>query len=167
MAMKCPGCGRDIGEGSRFCEHCGFQIPGGAQSTQPWKPLIAQPPREKSHVALIIGVVIVAIVVILAVVFLTFLQFSGSTATLNIYVNSTHILYSISYNVYVDGSLIDSDTLTPGYYMHYSYTYHWSSSDSTTVTVSASSTGGGLGGESDSKAVTVTDGGTYTINLYV
>ena len=128
-----------------------------------------QAPKGTSVGTIVAGIVIafVIILVILAVIFFAFPQFSGSTATLNIYVNSTHILYSVSYNVYVAGSLIDSDTLAPGYQVYYSYTYHWSSSDPTTVTVSATSTGGGFGSESDSKAVMVTDGGTYTINLYV
>jgi len=166
MALKCPGCGRDIREDARFCEHCGFQIPGGAQSTQTWKPAIAPPPAEKSHAALIVAVVIVALVVILAVVFLAVVS-TGSSATIVITVNSTHILYSVECRIFVGNSQIASGTLDPGHYVSYTHTYHWLSSDPTTVRVSATSTGGGLGSESDYDDITVSNGGTYTVDLYV
>lgn len=166
-SRNCVSCGRAIAWDASLCQYCGHDYRH--QQTR-GQPVPRTTPSKGTSVGTIVAGIIIAFViiaVILAVIFFAFPQFSGSTATLNISVNSTHILLSISYNVYVDGSLIDSNTLGPGQYMQYSYTYHWTSSDPTTVTVSATSTGGGFGGESDSKAVTVTDGGTYTINLYV
>jgi hypothetical protein len=166
MAMKCPGCGRDIREDARFCEHCGFQIPGGAQSTLTWKPAIAPPPAEKSHAALIVVAVIIAIVVILAVIFLAVVS-TGSSATIVITVHSTHILYSVECQVFVGTSQIASGTLDAGHDVSYTHTYHWLSSDPTTVHVSATSTGGGLGSESDYNDITVANDGVYTVDLYV
>lgn len=111
--------------------------------------------------------ILIAVIIIIVILAVVFIAFSRSDATLEIYVNSTHLIFSVSYNLYVDGSLVDSDTLSAGYYVHYTYAYHWSSSDSTTMTVSATSTGGGFGSESDSKTMTVWDGGSYTVNLYI
>lgn len=164
--MRCPGCGREIGEQARFCQHCGFRIPGGSQSTQTWAPPIAAPSGEKSHTATVVAVVIVAVVVVLGVILLAAIGL-GSNATMNIYVHSTHTLYSVSFVLSVGGKVVHYGTINPLDYFLYTYTYHWSSQDPTSVYVSATSTGGGFGDESDFSYVSVTDGGTYTVNLYI
>ena len=109
---------------------------------------------------------IVAIVVILAVVFLAVVS-TGSSATIVITVHSTHILYSVECQTFVGNSQIASGTLDAGHDVSHTHTYHWLSSDPTTVRVSATSTGGGLGSESDYDDITVSNGGTYTVDLYV
>jgi len=164
--MRCPSCGREIREESRFCEHCGRQVSVGVQSTQPLGPPVAQPPRKKSNVALVIGVTIVAIVVILAVIFLA-LYSMGSHATIVLNVHSTHILYSVECYVFVGDKQIASGTLDPGYYATFTDNVYWPSKDPTTVRVSATSTGGGLGSQSDYYDLTMEDGYTYTVDLYV
>ena len=192
MAVKyCPNCGTTNSVDAMRCVRCGTMLP---QMRQPYQqpqyqqqyqqPQYApqyqtqyppqQPPqKEGSHNAWVIGVAVVVIaiiaIVILAAIFSTSsgTVFGGSSATLHINVNSTHLLYSVSYNLYVDGSLIDSDTLSAGYYMAVTYTYHWASQSSTTITVSATSSGGGFGSQTDSDSVLVSDGGSYTVNLYI
>jgi hypothetical protein len=112
-------------------------------------------------------IVLAIIIVIIIVLALTIPGIVGSKATVNITVYSTHILFSISYNLYADGSLLDSDTLNAGYYAQYKYVHDWPSQGPTAITISATSTGGGLGTTSDSKTITVSDGGTYSVNLYI
>jgi hypothetical protein len=130
---------------------------------------VATSPKGTSVGKIVAGIVIafVVILVILMVLAYAVSQVVGSTATVNIYVYSTHLLYSVSYNVYIDGSLAHSGSLGPSEGVHGTYSYHWSSSDSTTITVSATSTGGGFGSQSDSSSLVVSDGGTYTVNLNI
>ncbi len=126
----------------------------------------AMAPKAKPVNALLI-VAIVVVIVIAVILAVVFLAFSGSKATLNIRVYSTHLLSTITYTLYVDGSSVDTDTLSPGYYMTYEYEHSWMSSGSTSVIVSATSTGGTFGPVSDTEILTVEDGESYTINLYV
>jgi len=116
---------------------------------------------------LIVAIVIVVVVVVIAVIALAFLAIGGSQAELTINVNTTHLLESVDYVVYVDSRLIDSGTLDPGYYVHLSFTYHWTSGEATVVRVSATSSGGGFGTQNDYEDVVVSDGGAYTVNLYI
>ena len=164
--MKCPGCGRDIGEESSFCQHCGYQIPGGTQSMQTWGPPIAQRPHEESHVATIVIVLIVVVIAVLAVALLAFVG-TRLSATVVVNVYSEHILFSVEYTLSVDYGQVDSGTISPGYYVSYTHTFHWQSGEAKTVHISATSTGGGFGSQSDYEDVTMSDGGQYTVDLYI
>jgi hypothetical protein len=150
---------------ANLCQYCGHDYRHQQIGGQPFP---TPTHRKGTSVGTIVaGIVIAFAIIVVIILVLAFIgsQVVGSNATINIYVNSTHLLYSVSYNVYIDGSLIHSGTLNPGYSAYAPYSYHWSSSDPTTITLSATSTGGGLGSQSDSKSLVVSDGGTYTVNL--
>lgn len=164
--MNCPGCGRDIGEEARFCQHCGYQIPGGTQSTQTWGPPIAQRPPEKSHLTAIVIVLVVVVFVILAVALLAFIGM-GSKATVVINVYSTHLLFTVDYTLSADYKQVASGTIGPGQYIIYTHTFYWPSGDTKTLHVTATSTGGGFGSQSDYADISMSDGGQYTMDLHV
>ncbi|MCJ2564209.1 MAG: hypothetical protein LN417_09005 [Candidatus Thermoplasmatota archaeon] len=114
----------------------------------------------------IIGVIIVVIIVIGAIFAVFFFMGLSSHATLKVRVNSEHIYYTVQYELYIDGSLKDSDSLAAGYYVEYTFDLY-PGSDCHTYNVYASSTGGGLGAESDSENVYLCAGETKTANLYI
>ena len=161
---NCVACGRPIAWDAQLCPYCGKDYRYQQPSVQVAPPAQA---RTGTSVGTIVAGIVIAAVVVMVILAIVFFAFSRSTATLNIYVNSTHILFSVNYNLYVEGSLVDSGPISPGYYVYYTYTYDWSSSDPTTVTVAADSTGGGWGSVSDSETLVVSDGGSYTVNLYI
>ncbi len=144
-----------------ICPYCGKDY----RSQMTGAP-VAPPSPAKSHTLVIVAVVAVVIVVILAVVAFALLGL-GARANVTIDVYSTHILYSVDYTLYVDGKSIDSGTIGPGTYITYDYTYRWASGDPTVVTFSATSTGGGFGSQSDYADLTVSDGGAYSVSLYI
>jgi len=115
---------------------------------------------------MIAAVVIIAVVVVLAVIFLAVYAF-GSSATVVVNVYSTHILFSVEYTLSADYVQVDSGTISPGYYISYTHTFHWPSGETKTVHLSATSTGGGFGSQSDYDDLTMSDGGQYTVNLYI
>lgn len=163
---RCVGCGRAIAWDVMHCPYCGYNFSLGQQGTQP----TVRQPRGGTSVGKIVAGIVIAVVIVLVILFVLAAAIPGilgSKATININVYSTHILFSVSYNLYIDGSLEDSGTLDAGYYVQYSYVHAWASSDSTSVTISATASGGGLGSTSDSEAITISDGGTYSVNLYV
>jgi hypothetical protein len=123
-----------------------------------------------TSVGKIVAAIVIAFVIIVVIIIILAIAIPGivgSKATINITIYSTHILYSVSYNLYVDGSLADSGILSAGWYVQYSYEYKWPSGDSKAIVVSATSSGGGLGSTSDSDTIAVSDGGTYSVNLYI
>ena len=159
--MRCPGCGRDIVEDMRFCQYCGYQIPGGTQLGPP----IARPAQERSHVVLVTGVVVIATIVIVAAVLLVFYGL-GSSAFVEVRVQSTHLLFSVEFTLSVDNDIVKSGTLEPGEMVIYTHTYRWME-DSRTIYVSAASNGGGRGSASEIEILTMWDGGEYTMDFYV
>lgn len=124
------------------------------------------PPRPKSNIGAIVGVIVVVVIVIGAIVAVFFFMGLSSHATLKVRVNSSHILYTVQYELYIDGSLKDSDSLAAGYYAEYTFDMY-PGPDCHTYNVYASSTGGGLGGESDSENVYLCAGETKTADLYI
>ena len=114
----------------------------------------------------IIGVIIVVIIVIGAIGAVLFFAGLSSHATLKVRVNSSHIFSTVQYELYIDGSLEDSDSLAAGYYVEYTFDMY-PGPDCHTYNVYASSTGGGLGGESDSENVYLCASETKTADLYI
>lgn len=121
------------------------------------------PPKPKSNIGAIVVVIIIVIVVIGA--FVLFTSFA-SHATLKVRVHSTHILFTVQYELYIDGSLERSGTISPGYYAEYTLDLYPGSSCHT-YNVYASSTGGGLGAESDSENINLCSGETQEVDLYI
>jgi predicted RNA-binding Zn-ribbon protein involved in translation (DUF1610 family) len=163
----CVSCGRAIAWDAGLCPYCGQDYRH--QQTRGQSVPLTTPPKGTSVGKIVAGIVIAFVIILVILMVLSYVvpQVVGSTATISIYVSSTHLLYSVSYNVYIDGSLIHSGSLGPGEGVHATYSYHWSSSNPTTITVSATSTGGGFGSQSDSDSIVVSDGGTYTVNLSI
>lgn len=122
---------------------------------------IAPPKKKKLPLGLIIGVLVIIFVVI-GVIFV--IAGLSTRATLIVNVNN-HNNYSIDYELFIDGELEDSNTLTVGYYMEYTLPMY-PGSECRTYTVSATSTGGG-GTDSDSETVTLCAGETKVVDLYV
>lgn len=166
-SRRCTACGRPIDWDVNHCPYCGHNFRLQQRGTSP----VPGPQASSStSVGMIVAAIVIAFVIIIVIIIVLAIAIPGivgSKATINIRVYSTHILFSINYDLYVDGSLVDSDTLSAGYYAQYSYVYEWSSRDSTAVTISATSSGGGFGSTSDSDTIRVSDGGTYSVNLYI
>jgi hypothetical protein len=130
---------------------------------QPY-PQQPQPPPRKSGAGKAIAAVIIVVIVVIALI--AVLYFFAGQATLKVRVNSEHILFSVNYELYIDGELKDSDSLSPGYYMEYTFTLYPGPSCAT-YNVFASSTGGGFGGESDSANVRLCGGETKSVDLHI
>lgn len=136
------------------------------QPVQPAPPL-QQPPQSKSALPMVIAVIVIVIIIVAAAVFMLMVMVPHSSATIIVNIHSTHLLDTVSYNIYFDGVLKASGSVSPGYYMAHTFTYTWQSASSTVVMISASSTGGILGTYSDYDTLTVTNGGQYTVDLYI
>ena len=111
---------------------------------------------------IIVGVIVVVVVVILAIVLVRPTYY---TATIKWEVYTSSVVSTIFVTLYFNNAIEDSGTLEPGYYAYSNSSYQWTGSSTDTLIVSATSTGGLLGSTSDSKSITVVDGGTYTVIL--
>jgi hypothetical protein len=81
-------------------------------------------------------------------------------------VESTHILFSANYTLYIDGEVQDTWSMGAGGSKIYKYTHTQPKSyGNTAVVISVQSTGGGLGAQYDSKTVTVGNGQVHSITL--
>ena len=122
--------------------------------------------RSGGSVAII--AVVVLIIIIAAVAGGYFLVLNGSHATLNINIQSTHLLADTEVTVYVDGHDIGTWKVGNLGGESIKYDYSWSIfDDEKTIIVKAVSTGGILGEQSDSRTITVRDGGTNTVVLLI
>lgn len=111
----------------------------------------------------------IAVVVIIAVagagIFIA--NSYGKSAEVQIDVQSTHALYDVSVQVYVDGKVIKSiEKLSPFTSVKIEYVHNFGLlKDSSLVTFKAVSTGGGLGPQTFEKELIVFDGGKYNVVL--
>jgi len=184
MAVKyCPSCRTTNSVDAMQCIRCGTMLPQIQQSMQYQQPSYQQPqyqvqypPQQPTSAqgshntwVAVVAVVVVIIVILLILVASSGILSSmgGSHATITINATSTHLLFSISYNMYIEGSIVHNGNLNPLQTAVYVHTYYWSSEDPVSITVSATSSGGGFGGQSDSKTITVSNGGAYTANLLI
>ena len=116
-------------------------------------------------IVVIVAVIVIAIALVLA---MGLSSIVGSSASVRVTVNSTSLLYMASYDVYFDGSHVKSGTVDPLSSDSFTHTYRWSSSDPTTIVVSVESSGGFIGSfYSDQRTITVSDGGHYSVSLYI
>lgn len=112
----------------------------------------------------------IAVVIILVVVAVAgyFVVLHGNHATLNITVQSTHILADTDVTVYVDGRDIGTWRIGNLEGGAISYNYSWSIfDDAKIIEVRAVSTGGFWGAQGDSKTITVYKGGTNNVILLI
>jgi hypothetical protein len=121
-----------------------------------------QQPPAKKHGGALVGWIIVIVIVIIVALALPYLIPKKGTIVVN--VNSSHILYSINYRIFIDGTLKDTGSLSAGYYVKYTYSMlFWDSCHN--YNVYGDSTGGGLGATSDSKSITLCNGETRQVDL--
>jgi len=114
------------------------------------------------------AIIAVVLILIVAAVGGYFLILNGNHSTLNINVQSTHLLADTEVTVYVDGHDIGTWKVGNLGGESIKYDYSWSIfDDEKTIVVKAVSTGGILGEQSDSRTITVHDGGTNTVVLLI
>ena len=127
----------------------------------------SQSPRKKSNTTIIVGVVVIIAIVILATLFLSMsgqLNPTKYKATIYVHVTSAHIANVIDINLYANGNLFKSDSITALSSQVYQYDA-WLTGTSGNVTISGTGHGGGLGDSSDSSTIEVADGETYNVYL--
>ncbi len=127
----------------------------------------SQPPQRKGSNKTLIGVVIIIAIVILAIVFLSMsgqLNPTKYKATIYVHASSAHIANVIDINLYANGNLFKTDSLTALSTKVYQYDA-WLTGTSGNVTISGTGHGGGLGDSSDSSTIEVADGQTYNVYL--
>ncbi len=114
------------------------------------------------------AIVIVAIIVIAGVGFFAASNY-GKTATVQIEVQSTHILQDVSVQVSVDGKVVKSiDKLSPLTVVTIEYKHNFGLlKESSLVSFKAISTGGMTGSITYVEDVIVFNGGNYTVKLMV
>ena len=179
--MYCSNCGNVIPDNAKFCSKCGVSVagqgsplPSYAQTSTSFPPPGEyQPPgriqsrRGGAGKAIVIVAVVVVALLIVVVVAMSLSSITGSSATITVTIHSTHALNTVSYSLYVDGSLKASGSVSALATVTKTITHHWESSDGETVVVSATSSGGGLGSQSDQQTLTLSPGGSYAANLYI
>jgi len=90
----------------------------------------------------------------------------NNTDEIVITVESTHILFSANFTLYIDGEAKDSWTMGPGTSKIFKYTITLPKSHGpTAMIISVISTGGGLGNQGDSKTITVGTGNIHNVTL--
>ena len=167
--MFCRSCGAEVNNNAKFCPNCGskridIDAVGNA---------VAKEDKQSTGKSLL-TVVIVIILLSVGVRILIEVADRGAlldtplydTSTLQVRVESTHIIYGANYEVFIDGDSIDEFRLEPG--MYYEGTYKFGilrSEPDRYVEVKVISTGGGLGAQADSKSVFIGTGVDYAILL--
>ncbi|MCK5290896.1 MAG: hypothetical protein KAR39_02640 [Thermoplasmata archaeon] len=131
---------------------------------QPYQQQPPPQPQPKSKAGAIIVAIVIVVIVIIAIVALSF--FVAGNATLKVTVNSTHILFEVDFEIYIDGDLKKTGTLSPIQSKTYTFTVY-PGPDCHTYDVFASSTGGGFGGQSDSENVNLCGGETKSVVLAI
>ena len=95
----------------------------------------------------------------------------GHNAYVSVEITSSHITRTVDVDIYIDGKYQTTwYNITPGstWYSKYYFNVHFSLfRDAKLVTITAVSTGGGLGQQSDSKTLTVHNGGKYSVFLVI
>ncbi|MDR3075095.1 MAG: hypothetical protein LBU30_03525 [Candidatus Methanoplasma sp.] len=112
----------------------------------------------------------IAIVIILVIVGIAgyFVVLNGSHATLDINVQSTHILADTDVTIYVDGQNIGTWRLDNLGNIKITHDYTWSMfNDTKVIEVKAISTGGYLGAQGDSEIITVHKDGVNKVTLLI
>ena len=126
-----------------------------------------QSPRKKSNTKILVGVVVIVVFVIIAILFLSMsgqLNANRYKATVYVHVTSAHIANVIDINLYANGNLFKSDSMTALSSQIYQYDA-WLTGTTGNITISGTGHGGGLGDSSDSSTITIADGGTYNVYL--
>ena len=172
--VYCSKCGRENPSESKYCNGCGATLYDGSQPVQE----MAQPstytapvsPKTKSAGSKAAGIVIavIAVLVVLAFVFsmVTGTGWFGGNAEAQINIRSTHVLNTVTVEVYADNIKIAEETLGPLKTKTITYKKYLLD-DSQTITIKAVARGGGFGTMQDSKTVTLEKGEVVNVHLLV
>lgn len=173
--MFCEKCGAPISDGAIFCNKCGSKVSGDNPTPSPVQPSNEEPKivmmsTVKKTSGKSVAIAIAAILIIAGIGYYVADNY-GHSAGIQMKVHSTHLTENVDVQFYVDGELKMTYTdLTPGntcWNVYYFMVNFGILKDSKLVTVKAVATGGGLGTTSDSEDIIITDGGRYTIDLYI
>ncbi len=173
--MFCGKCGASVSEGATYCSSCGSRVSGGGQSFASARPAAEEPEivmmaTVKNRSAKGIAIAIVAILIIAGIGYYAADNY-GHSAGIQMQVHSAHITQTVDVQFYVDGDLMMTyEDLEPGHVcwnVYYFMVHFGILKDSKLITVKAVAAGGGLGTTSDSKDIIITDGGRYTVDLYI
>lgn len=173
--MFCEKCGAPISDGAIYCNKCGSKVSNEDSNSSQIQSSAGEPQivmmntvRKTSGKA--IAVAIVAMLIIAGIGYYVADNYRHS-AGIQMRVHSTHITETVDVQFYVDGDLkMTYMDLTPGntcWNVNYFLVFFGILKDSELITVKAVAVGGGLGTTSDSEDVIITDGGRYTIDLYI
>jgi hypothetical protein len=88
---------------------------------------------------------------------------------LDVAVHSTHLTQTVSYQIVINGAVVEQGTLTPSnsYYWTIPYHFAWAFSGQKSITIVGTSYGGALGDQSDSHSLTLVSGNAYSLTLNV
>ena len=173
--MFCEKCGAPISDGAIYCNRCGSKVSGEVQDPVPVQPSSEEPQiimmgTVKKTSGKAVAVAIVAMLIIAGIGYYAADNY-GHSAGIQMMVHSTHVTETVDVQFYVDGDLKMTYTdLAPGstcWNVYYFMVNFGILKDSKLITVKAVATGGGLGTTSDSEDIIITDGGRYTIDLYI
>ena len=187
--MYCPNCGKTVGEGSAFCQHCGKPLPPVPveESNEPIileeelpiedaeKPVEStkRPQRSRSRKA-VKYVAVVAVIVVAALIALAVLgsldsgssSFSPFTptysATVNVSVRNDNWFSSESISIYIDGDLRKTGSVSPLDTESWGFTVSWKSTSQHTCSVVVRDSDG-----SQSRSVYLGDGDTESVSFVV
>ncbi|MDD1770098.1 MAG: zinc ribbon domain-containing protein [Methanomassiliicoccales archaeon] len=147
----CPSCGASNPQGAANCGSCGKNFAD---------EIAAIRKRERTRLTIAISAIVIALIL-----FALFVPYNH--ATLLVTVHSTHDTETVHYFIYVNGEQRGEGDMPSGYSGTWTIECGWSNTGSNTMTVQTTSTGGGLGPVQDSKTISASAGGVYSISLNV
>jgi hypothetical protein len=160
--MRCSRCGALNPDDSRFCGFCGqylivqnyagYNHPSYQRTygSSPWKG-------------------VAAVLVLLIAFYLGAMYLPVCDTTLTVKVSSSHILYSVHYQIFVNGIMREEGNLAALASTTWTldYKFSWAFTGQQSIVIKGTGTGGGLGDTSDSHTLTVVDSQTYSVTLNV
>ncbi len=153
---RCPKCGADNPNSAWRCQSCGaslfWTLPGLGISSK----------TRRNPVRWLVLPLILAVI---AISF--FLMAPLYSSTIVVHVDSTHLVQTVHYRLYIDGDQRAEGDLAPGQTITWTLQYRFSPISSKSIVVSAMATGGALGDTQDERQLTIADDSTYEITLRV
>ncbi len=167
--MFCRSCGAEVNNNAKFCPHCGSK-----RIDMEAVAATSDKSKDASAGTAILMLVIVVILIGFGVKAIITLGQEGAfvdtplydNSILTIRVESTHIIYSADYELFIDGDNVESFRLAPG--MYYEVIYKFSTlvtEPDRFIEIKVISTGGGIGTQSDSAMVLIGTGQNYNMTL--
>lgn len=162
--MFCQKCGGSLGEKSEFCEKCGLKI-GQPENRVTETKAKRRWPKIAVGVAVAIVVAFVSLGILISL--LSGTNFTSPTdpvrsANITVLVSNDNLFSSKSCSVYIDGDLEDSGSIGPLSTEQFMLQVSWRGSTLHNAEVMVFS-----GGDSDTKTITLEDGGSGTLRFTI